>query len=67
MKRHTAIAFATVALYGPCVAAERQNTAVIHGGQMFDGKSDRFLSDQVIVVQGDRLAEVGPAANADRW
>ena len=28
MKRHTAIAFATLALYGPCVSAERQNTAV---------------------------------------
>ena len=43
MKRHTAIAFATLALYGPCVATERQNTAVIHAGQMFDGKSEQAL------------------------
>jgi hypothetical protein len=45
MKRHTAIAFATLALCGPCVAAEQQNTAVIQAGQLFDGKSDRLLSD----------------------
>jgi hypothetical protein len=63
MKRHTAIAFATLALCGPCVAAEQQNTAVIQAGQLFDGKSDRLFSDQVIVIQGDRIVEVGPASN----
>ena len=64
MKPHTAIAFAALALCcGPCVAAERQNTAVIYAGQMFDGKSDRLLNDQVIIVQGGRIAEVGPAAS----
>ena len=63
MKRHTAFAFATLAFCGPCVAAEQQNTAVIHAGQLFDGKSDRLLNDQVIVIQGDRIAEVGPAGS----
>ena len=28
---------------------------VIHAGQLFDGKSDRLLSNQVIVIQGDRI------------
>ena len=36
---------------------------VIRAGQFFDGKSDRLLSDQVIVIQGDRIAEVGPAGS----
>jgi imidazolonepropionase-like amidohydrolase len=65
MKRHTAIAFATLALCGPCLAAEQQNTAVIQAGQLFDGKSDRLLNDQVIVIQGDRILEVGPASSTN--
>ena len=36
---------------------------MIRAGQLFDGKSDRLLSDQVIVIQGDRIAEVGPAGS----
>jgi imidazolonepropionase-like amidohydrolase len=36
---------------------------VIHAGQLFDGKSDQLLSNQLIVIQGDRIAEVGPAAS----
>lgn len=32
---------------------------VIHAGQLFDGKSDRLASKQVIVIQGERIAEVG--------
>ena len=35
----------------------------IHAGQLFDGKSDGLLSQQVIVIQGGRIAEVGPAGS----
>jgi imidazolonepropionase-like amidohydrolase len=64
MKRQSAIGFALVALGlgGSCLAAEAQKVVAIHAGQLFDGKSDRLLTDQVIVIQGDRIAEVGPAA-----
>jgi imidazolonepropionase-like amidohydrolase len=64
MKRQSAIGFALVALGlgGSCLAAEAQKVVAIHAGQLFDGKSDRLSSDQVIVIQGDRIAEVGPAA-----
>jgi imidazolonepropionase-like amidohydrolase len=63
MKRQSAIGFAAALLLGfagSCFGAER--TLVIHAGQLFDGKSDSLSSNQVIVVQGDRIAEVGPAA-----
>jgi imidazolonepropionase-like amidohydrolase len=64
MKRQSAIGFALVALGlgGSCLAAEAQKVVAIHAGQLFDGKSDRLVSNQVIVIQGDRIAEVGPAA-----
>jgi imidazolonepropionase-like amidohydrolase len=58
MKRRSAIGFG-----GPCLGADGQKTVAIHAGQLFDGKSDRLSSNQVIVVQGDRIAEVGPAAS----
>ena len=65
MKRQSAIGFALLALGlgGSWLGAQGQKTVVIHAGQLFDGKSDRLLSNQVIVIQGDRIAEVGPAAS----
>jgi imidazolonepropionase-like amidohydrolase len=65
MKRQSAILFALLAfgLGGSLLEAQSQKVMVIHAGQLFDGKSDRLLSNQVIVVQGDRIAEVGPAAS----
>src|SRR3982074_2990130 len=65
MNRRSAIGFAFLALglSGSCLGAERQQTVVIQAGQLFDGKSDRLVSNQVIVIQGDRIAEVGPAGS----
>src|SRR5579859_741736 len=65
MKRQSAIVFALLAfgLGGSWLEAQGQKTVAIRAGQLFDGKSDRLLSNQVIVVQGDRIAEVGPAAS----
>src|ERR1700745_1128382 len=55
MKRQSAIGFALLALGlgGSCLAAEGQKAVVIHAGQLFDGKSDRLVPNQVIVIQGD--------------
>jgi imidazolonepropionase-like amidohydrolase len=61
MKRQSLFWFAslTLGLGGPCVAAESQKTVAIHAAQLFDGKSDRLASKQVIVIQGERIADVG--------
>src|SRR5712692_1978146 len=63
MKRQSAIGFALLALGlgGSWLGAQGQKTVAIRAGQLFDGKSDRLSSNQVIVIQGDRIAEVGPA------
>ena len=63
MKRRLAIAFALLALGGSWLSAQGQKVVAIHAGQLFDGKADRLMSNQVIVIQGDRIAEVGPAAS----
>src|ERR1700676_4556093 len=53
----------TFGISGSCLAAESQRTAIIHASQLFDGKSDRLASKQVIVIQGERIADVGPEGN----
>jgi imidazolonepropionase-like amidohydrolase len=65
MKRQSAIGVALLALGlgGTCLAAESQKTVVIRAGQLFDGKSDRLASNQVIIIRGERIAEVGPAGS----
>ena len=44
-----------------CPTAMAQNAVVIHAGRLFDGTSDRMLNNEVIVIEGDRISEVGPA------
>jgi imidazolonepropionase-like amidohydrolase len=65
MKLVSAIGFALLLLApgGSCLGAEGERTVVIRAAQLFDGRSDALSSNQVIVVQGDRIAEVGPAAS----
>src|SRR5437660_4075951 len=63
MKWQSAIGFTLLALGGSWLGAQGQKAAVIRAGQLFDGKSDRLLSNQVIVIQGDRIAEVGPGGS----
>jgi imidazolonepropionase-like amidohydrolase len=65
MKRQSIAVFALLAFgfASSCLGAQGQKVVVIHAGQMFDGKSDGLLSNQVIVVEGDRIAQVGPAGS----
>jgi imidazolonepropionase-like amidohydrolase len=37
-------------------------TVAIRAGRLFDSNTGRVLTDQVIVTQGDRIADIGPAA-----
>jgi imidazolonepropionase-like amidohydrolase len=61
--RRIGFALLALGLGGSWLEAQPRKAVVIHAGQLFDGKSDRLASNQVIVIQGDRIAEVGPAAN----
>jgi imidazolonepropionase-like amidohydrolase len=48
---------------GSCLAADSQKISVIRAGQLFDGKSDQLVANQIIVLQGERIVEVGSAAS----
>jgi len=65
MKRQSAFGFALLALGlgGTWLGAQNQKVVVIHAARLFDGKSDGLASNQVIVIQGERIADVGPAGS----
>jgi imidazolonepropionase-like amidohydrolase len=48
---------------GSCLGADGQKVIVIHAGQLFGGNSDGLLSNQVIVIEGDLITDVGPAGS----
>jgi imidazolonepropionase-like amidohydrolase len=43
--------------------AQSPSVVAIRAGRLFDGKSQNLLSDQVVLIEGDRIKEVGPAAS----
>jgi imidazolonepropionase-like amidohydrolase len=62
MKRQAAFGLALFALGigGSCFAAENRRTVAVHAGLLFDGKSDRLASKQVVIIEGERIAGMGP-------
>ena len=43
-------------------AAQGSPVVAVRAGRMFDPKSGTNLSDQVVLIRGDRITDVGPAA-----
>ena len=53
-----------VAQYAEAGQSGPQSTGrwiAIRAGRMFDGKSDHLVSNQTIVIHGERIVEVGPS------
>jgi len=49
---------------GATQCAPSARTFAIRAGRLFDARAGRLLSDQVVVVEGERITAVGPAAQA---
>ena len=47
----------------PLLSAQTTRLVAVRAGQMFDAKTGRLVPDQVVLVRGDRIIEVGPAAS----
>jgi imidazolonepropionase-like amidohydrolase len=55
----------------PCVSGDggifscppAAKTVAIRAGHLFDSRSGQVLANQVVVIHGDRIAEVGPASS----
>ncbi|MGA3235605.1 MAG: amidohydrolase family protein [Bryobacteraceae bacterium] len=44
--------------------SQAAQTTAIRAGKLFDPKSGQMLANQVVLIQGERIASVGPAASA---
>ena len=53
-------AFLVLGIAVVCPKLQGENATVIRAGKLFDGRSDQLLTNQVIVIQDDRIADVGP-------
>lgn len=42
--------------------SQAAQTTAIRAGKLFDPKLGQMLANQVVLIQGDRIAAVGPAA-----
>ena len=51
-----------IILFSAVAAGAADQTIVLEAARMFDGKSDRVVSPGVVVVLGDKIRGVGPAA-----
>ena len=54
------VVFALLVLFAG--AAQAEDVTVIKAGRLIDVTAGRVLTDQVIVIAGDRIREVGPAS-----
>jgi imidazolonepropionase-like amidohydrolase len=52
-------------LFGTAIllAAQGAPTTAVRAGRMFDPKSGQLLTNQVVLIQGERITDVGPAAS----
>ncbi len=56
-----------LAVCGPAYSQSHANTArrvVVRAGHVLDVKTGKMLSDQAIVIEGDKIVSVGPTAGA---
>lgn len=56
-----AVAAGVLALVVPAVAQQAGKIVALRAGHVIDPGTGRVLQDQVIVVRGDRIAEMGPS------
>src|ERR1700736_6195291 len=43
--------------------AQVPDTTAVRAGKLFDPKSGQMLNNQVVLIQGEKITQVGPAAN----
>ena len=55
-----ALLFVAASAWGQTPRPAATRALAIRAGRLFDGNSDRLLTNQVVLIEGDRISEVGP-------
>src|ERR1700680_1425311 len=61
MKRSSYLLSVLVFVLAAALSAEAQQVTAIRAGKMFDPKSGANLTNQVVLIAGDKITDVGPA------
>src|SRR6202051_4702729 len=61
MKRSGYLLSVVVFVLATVLSAQAQQVTAVRAGKMFDPKSGTNLSNQVVLITGDKITEVGPA------
>jgi hypothetical protein len=61
-------AFALIAFLGACASgAQAAESTLVVAGQLLDVRSGHYLRQAGVLISGDRITEVGPAAELRVW
>src|SRR6266481_4888352 len=61
MKRSKYVLNAVLLILGTIVSAQAQQVTAVRAGKLFDPKSGANLPNQVVLITGDKITDVGPA------
>src|SRR3981189_3736212 len=61
MKRSKYVLNVVLLILGAIVSAQAQQVTAVRAGKMFDPKSGANLANQVVLIIGDKITDVGPA------
>jgi len=61
MKRSNYVLTAVVFILASVLSAQAQQVTAVRAGKMFDPKSGTNLANQVVLITGDKITDVGPA------
>jgi imidazolonepropionase-like amidohydrolase len=62
LQHFVSLAVVLVLLAAQTVAQQSSRSIVIHAGHVLDVKTGKMLSDQTLVIEGGKIASVGPVA-----
>jgi imidazolonepropionase-like amidohydrolase len=61
MKRSSYLLSAVLVVLATVLSAQAQQVTAVRAGKMFDPKSGTNLTNQVVLITGDKITDVGPA------
>src|SRR5437868_6901834 len=60
--RSKSVLKAVLAMSGAAAIVSAQAPIAVRAGHIFDPKSGQLVANQVVLIQGDRITQVGPGA-----
>jgi imidazolonepropionase-like amidohydrolase len=63
MRRKMLLLSIGILVFATAIQSQTSHTVAVLAGHLFDSKSGQMLANQVVLIEGEQIAEVGPAAS----